>query len=223
MMSYTSPLLIVVISMISRSVMSSSYHLTSKHLVMTLTWRIVSVYRKTTKFEMSHFIITNTFLTASWSCSNIVLSYELSCIKSNEVFLLDLTMKDVDDLMPSRSTIYSILRFLISHTTSSQELLFYNLKIQSSLTFLFSPINLTCPHIVMALAKHYLYVRTPHLSSRISPWRRTTSRAVCRPDHVPVDGISSCRRSTVRRPAESWTIGCSTRAFSSCVAVSAEK
>ena len=43
------------------------------------------------------------------------------------------------------------------------------------------------------------YVLTPHLSSRISPWWRTTPRVVCRPDRVPVDGISSCRRSTVRR------------------------
>ena len=41
--------------------------------------------------------------------------------------------------------------------------------------------------------------------------------------HVSVDCISSCRRSTVRRPAESLTLGCSTRAFSSCVAISAEK
>ena len=46
----------------------------------------------------------NAFLTASWSYLNIVLSYELSCIKSNEAFLHDLTMKGVDDLMSSRST-----------------------------------------------------------------------------------------------------------------------
>ena len=189
---------------------------------MTLTWRIGSVYRKTTKFEISLFIITNTSLTASWSYSNIVLIYELTCIKSNEEFLLDLVMKDVDDLMSSTSTISSI--FACSHVIQLLLNNFFFIISRYSLPyFLFSPINLTCPHIVMAVAKHYLYVRTPHLSSRISPWRRTTSRAVCRPDHVPVDGISSCRRSTVRRPAESWTIGCSTRAFSSCVAISAEK
>ena len=78
----------------------------------------------------------------------------------------------------------------------------------------------------LGAVEHCPYVRIPSLNSRISPsWRTNahlnrwlvSTRSCARWRHLRVDGALHVD------VAESLTIGCSTRAFSSCIVISAEK